>query len=55
MLRVLSFNVLPTCDVGCYVERGAGRRALDVGCCTQHGSLHESLGYCVGGKREEGS
>jgi hypothetical protein len=31
--------MLQTCDVGFCVEE-EGRKAPDVGCCTQHGSQH---------------
>jgi hypothetical protein len=59
VLQTLNFNVvdvefsmLQTCDVGFCVEE-EGRKAPDVGCCTQHGSQHGCNIVATWGRREE--
>jgi hypothetical protein len=43
-------SMLQTCDVGVVLRWRGGRRASDVGCCTQHESQHGSLGDRVVGR-----
>jgi hypothetical protein len=57
MLQNLFFDVVDVEFRCCrYVMVGvvSRRRAPGAGCCTQHGAQHESLGYCVRRRREEG-